>query len=144
MAYGRTVLGGSGSLCGHLQFANLSLGQSSIVVVAVWTLLRLGLLLWLLLELWRLWLRLVQTRGLTVWPVEVYAGGGWWYLALGLEQARLQIDDVVAQLVVLGLEGLVQLAQLLELFHLVFQLLYILLFALAKRALAGRVSVLLR
>jgi hypothetical protein len=67
MAYGRTVLGGSGSLCGHLQFANLSLGQSSIVVVAVWTLLRLGLLLWLLLELWRLWLRLVQTRGLTVW-----------------------------------------------------------------------------
>jgi hypothetical protein len=69
---------------------------------------------------------------------------GWWYLALGLEQARLQVDDVVAQLVVLGLEGLVQLAQLLELFHLVFQLLYILLFALAKRALAGRVSVLLR
>jgi hypothetical protein len=26
VAYGRTMLGGSGSLCGHLQLANLSLG----------------------------------------------------------------------------------------------------------------------
>jgi hypothetical protein len=57
-----------------------------------------------------LWLRLIQTRGLAVWSVQVYAGGRWWYLALGLEQARLQVDDVVAQLVVFGLESLVQLA----------------------------------
>jgi hypothetical protein len=72
--------------------------------------LRLGLLFGLLLELWRLWLGLVQTRGFAVWTVQIYTGGRRWYLALGLEQARLQVDYVVAQLVVLGLEGLVQLA----------------------------------
>jgi hypothetical protein len=45
-----------------------------------------------------------------VWTVQIYAGGRRWNLALGLEQARLQVDYVIAQLVVLGLEGLVQLA----------------------------------
>jgi hypothetical protein len=72
--------------------------------------LRLGLLFGLLLELWRLRLGLVQTRGFAVWTVQIYAGGRRWNLALGLEQARLQVDYVIAQLVILGLEGLVQLA----------------------------------
>jgi hypothetical protein len=49
----------------------------------------------------------------------------------------LQVDDVVAQLVVLSLEGLVQLAQLLELLDLVLELLDVLLFALTEGALAG-------
>jgi hypothetical protein len=61
-------------------------------------------LVWrLLLELWRLWLGLAQACGLAMRSIEVNAGGGGWYFALCLEQTRLQIDDVVAQLVVLGL-----------------------------------------
>lgn len=72
-----------------------------------------------------------------MWPIEVDAGRSRRDLALGLEQSRLEVDDVVAQLVVLGLKGLVQLAQLLELFDLVLQLLDVLLFALAEGALAA-------
>lgn len=105
----RPVLGRCSSLCSHLQLANLSLGQPSIAVI-VWTLLWLWLLFWLLLMLWRLrWLRLEVCR-LTMGAVQVNASGRRGYLALGLEQSRLQVDDVVAQLVVLGLEGLVELA----------------------------------
>lgn len=68
--------------------------------------------------------------------VEVDAGGGRWNLALGLEQSRLQVDDVVAQLVVFGLQGLIQLTQLLELLDLILELLDVLLLALAEGALA--------
>lgn len=52
----------------------------------------------------------VEIGGLAVRTVQVDAGGRRWNLALGLEQTGLQVDDVVAQLVVLSLEGLVQLA----------------------------------
>lgn len=61
-------------------------------------------LFWLLLlELWGLWLGLGQACGLTMRPIEVNSGGGRWYLTLCFEQTRLQIDDVVAKLVILGL-----------------------------------------
>jgi len=63
---------------------------------------------------------------------KVDAGWGRWDLALGLEEAGLEIDDVVAQLVVLVLEGLVELAELLELLDLVLELLDVLFFALAE------------
>jgi hypothetical protein len=134
VTYRWAVLSSSGSLCGHLQLANLSFGQPSIAV-AVWTLLRLGLLLGLLLELWRLWLGMAQTRGFTMWSVQIDAGGGRWDLALSLEQTRLQVDDVVAQLVVLGLERLVQFAKLLELLDLILELFNVLFFALTEGAL---------
>ena len=50
----------------------------------------------LLLVLWRLrWLRL-DARGLAVRAVQVNAGGRRRDLALGFEEARLQVDDVVA------------------------------------------------
>lgn len=44
----------------------------------------------------------------------------------------MEVDDIVAQLIILGLEGLVQLAQLFELFNLVLELLDILFFALTE------------
>lgn len=66
---------------------------------------------------------------------EVDAGGRWGNLAVGLEQTRLEGDDVVAQLVVLCLQCLVQLAQMLELLYLILELLDILFFALAERSL---------
>lgn len=47
---------------------------------------------------------------LLVWSVEIYTGRRRWYLALGLKQSRLQVDDIVAQLVVLGLKSLVEFA----------------------------------
>lgn len=52
-----------------------------------------------------------------------------------LEQARLEVDYVVAELVVLGLEILVQFAQMLEFLDLILELLDVLLFALTKRTL---------
>lgn len=70
---------------------------------------------------------------------KINASGGWGDLALGLKETRLKVDDVVAQLVVLGLEGLVELAQLLELLDLVLELLDILLLTLAESALGGAV-----
>lgn len=66
---------------------------------------------------------------------EVNAGGRRGDFALSLEQSRLEVDDVVAKLVVLGLERLVQLAQLLKLLDLVLELLDVFLFALAEGAL---------
>ena len=71
-----------------------------------------------------------------MWSVgQIHARGRRRHLALGLEQARLEVDDVVAQLVVLCLQTLVHLAQVLELLDLVFELLDVFLFALAECAL---------
>lgn len=104
VAHRRTVLRRGGCLGSHLELTNLSLGEAAVVIVrALLLLLLLGSGLLLLLGL-------VQVRGLAVVAREVDAGRGWWDFALCLEETRLQIDDVVAQLVVLGLEGLVQLA----------------------------------
>ena len=67
--------------------------------------------LWLLGLLGRLWwLRCLVHVWLLVWSVEIYTGRRRWYLALCLKQSRLQIDDIVAQLVVLGLKSLVEFA----------------------------------
>jgi hypothetical protein len=41
---------------------------------------------------------------------EIDARGRWWYLALGLEKSGLEVDDVVTELIVLGLERLVKFA----------------------------------
>jgi hypothetical protein len=84
-----------------------------------------------------LWLGLVEVGGLAMGSVQVNTSGSRWDLALSLEQAGLQVDDVVAQLVVFRLEGLVQLAQLLEFLDLVLELLDVLFFALTEGALAG-------
>lgn len=67
------------------------------------------LLLRRLLGLWLLRC-LVQAGGLAVIAREIDAGGSRWNLALGFEESRLKVDDVVAQLVVLGLKCLIQLA----------------------------------
>jgi hypothetical protein len=85
--------------------------------------------------LWLLGLRLAQTCGFGVRPVEVDTRWRRWYLALGLEQTRLEIDDVVAQLVVLRLQRLVELEELLELLDLVLELLDVLFFTLTEGAL---------
>ena len=128
----RTVLCRGGCLGGHLELANLPFGEASVVGGA----LLLGLL----------WLGLLRglvqriVGGLAVGAREVDAGGGGWDLALGLEEARLQVDDVVAQLVVLGLQGLVQLAQLLKLLDLVLELLDVFLLALAEGTLQTSVG----
>jgi hypothetical protein len=58
---------------------------------------------------------------------------------LCLEQTRLKVDNVVAELVVLGLEVLVQFAQLFELLDLVLEFADIFLFPLAECALTGSV-----
>lgn len=59
---------------------------------------------------------------------------GWWLrvLALGLEEAGLEVDDVFTQRVVLSLDGLVVLLQRVHLADLLLQLLDISLLALAK------------
>lgn len=75
------MLGGCCSLRCHLQFADLVLRESSIVVVRA-----LLLLLWLLGLLGRLWwVRLLVHVWLFVGPVEIYTSRRRWYLALGFE-----------------------------------------------------------
>ena len=66
---------------------------------------------------------------------EVHTCGSRWYLVLGLEKSRLEVDDVVAELVVFCLQRLIQLAQLLKLLDLVLELLDVLFLALAEGAL---------
>jgi hypothetical protein len=100
------VLSGRCSLRRHLQLANLALRKASVVIVRA--LLLLLRLLGLLGRLWRL--RLLVHVGWLVGPIEIYTSRRRWYLALSFEQSRLEVDDVVAQLIVLGLEGFVQLA----------------------------------
>ena len=101
------VLGCRCCLRRHLQLANLALRKPAVVIAGGLLL----LLLWLLGLLGRLWwLRCLVHVWLLVWSVEVYTGRRRWYLALCLKQSRLQIDDIVAQLVVLGLKSLVEFA----------------------------------
>lgn len=52
--------------------------------------------------------------------------------ALGIEQSGLQIDDVLSELVVLGLEGLVVIRDVLELLHLLLELAYVRFLALSE------------
>lgn len=101
------VLGCRCRLRRHLQLANLALRKPAVVIAGGLLL----LLLWLLGLLGRLWwLRCLVHVWLLVWSVEIYTGRCRWYLALGLKQSRLQVDDIVAQLVVLGLKSLVEFA----------------------------------
>jgi hypothetical protein len=53
-------------------------------------------------------------------------------VALGLDEARLQVDDVLAQRVVLGLDGLVVVLEGVQLPHLLLELLDVSFLALAK------------
>ena len=91
-----SVLCGCGSLRCHLQLANLSLRQATVACILVRLRMRLRLVRLRLLELrwWCLWL--IQSRRLAVRSVEVNAGRRWGDFTLCLEQARLEIDDVVA------------------------------------------------
>lgn len=63
-----------------------------------------------------------------------------WVVALGLDEARLQIDDVVAQLVVLGLDCLVVFVQEIVVADLLLEFLDMTLFALAEGSLCGLTS----
>ena len=58
-------------------------------------------------------------------------------VALGLDEARLQVDDVVAELVVLRLDGLVVLVQQVVVAHLLLEFLDVAFFALAERSLCA-------
>jgi hypothetical protein len=58
-------------------------------------------------------------------------------LAVGLDEARLQVDDVFAQRVVLGLDGLVVLLEGVELADLLLELLDVAFFALAEGPLSS-------
>lgn len=127
---GPTMLGRSSCLSGHLQLADLPVRETTVVGVLLRLLLRIGL--------GRGRLGHVRIGGFAG-AREVDACRGGRDLALGLEEARLEVDDVVAELVVLCLQRLVQLAQLLELLDLVLELLDVLLLALAEGTL-GRVS----
>lgn len=97
------VLRSRSGLRGHLELANLAIRKTTVVVRA---LLRLSLLV----GLWR-GRRLAHGRigGFAV-AREVYACWSRGHLALGLEETRLEVDDVVAELVVLRLQRLVQFA----------------------------------
>jgi hypothetical protein len=53
-------------------------------------------------------------------------------VALGLDETRLQVDDVLAQRVVLGLDGLVVVLEGVQLPHLLLELLDVSFLALAK------------
>lgn len=97
------MLRSSSGLRSHLELANLALRQAAIVAVGSALLLRLRVLR-------LLGLLAKGVRRLWVLTAEIYTGRSWWDLALCLEQSRLQVDDVVAELVVLGLQGLVELA----------------------------------
>ena len=113
----------------HLELADLPIRKTAIVI---------GVLLRLLLRVGLGRRRLGHgLAGCFARAREVDACRGGWDLALGLEEARLEVDDVVAELVVLRLQRLVQLAQLLELLDLVFELLDVLFLALAEGTLAG-------
>lgn len=107
------MLRGGGSLSGHLKLSNLSFRQTTIVVVVV---IRAGIGIRVGALLLRLGFGLLRRRyygyvygagGLGVLATEVNTGGCWGDFALGFEEARLEVDDVVAQLVVFGLEGFV-------------------------------------
>lgn len=102
------MLRGCSCLRRHLKLANLTLRKASVVAARA-ALLRLWWL-GLLMKLRRLGRDMVQTCRLSVRSIEVDASGRGWDFALGLEQSRLKVDDVVAQLVVFGLQGLVQIA----------------------------------
>ena len=112
----RAVLRGCRCLSSHLQLAYLSLREPAVVIRAgarLLGLLLLGLLLLVLLLLLLLLVLEVRVHAgnFGVWSVrQVNACWRRWHLALCLEQARLEVDDVVAQLVVLGLQVLIKLA----------------------------------
>ena len=58
-----------------------------------------------------------------------------WILALGLEEAGLEADDVVTQLVVLGLQSFKTFSEAIEFPHLCLQGLDVPFFSLSERAL---------
>ena len=67
--------------------------------------------------------------------LQVDVAGRLGEVALGLDEARLQVDDVVAQLVVLRLDGLVVLVQQVVVADLLLELFDVAFFALAERSL---------
>lgn len=95
-----TVLCSSGGLRGHLELADLTIRETTVVIRA---LLGLGLLVGL-----RRGRRLAHGRigGFAV-AREVYPCGCGGNFALSLEKTRLEVDDVIAELVVLRLQRLV-------------------------------------
>lgn len=99
-----TMLRGSGCLSSHLELTNLPIRKTTIVVIAVVrVILRLRLLVGLGLRG-----SLVHGRvGRFAVAREINSCWCGRYLALCLEQAGLKVDDVVAKLVVLGLQRLV-------------------------------------
>ena len=64
--------------------------------------------------------------------VEIDICWGWWVFSLGLYEARLKMDDVLPQRVVLRLDGLVIVFQSMQFPNLLLELLDISFFALSK------------
>ena len=67
-----------------------------------------------------------------VWMAQVDVRGRLGEFALRLDEARLQVDDVLAQGVVLGLDGLVVVLEGVQLTHLLLKLLDVSFLALAE------------
>ena len=64
-----------------------------------------------------------------------YIRGGLWKFALRFDEARLEVDDIIAQLVVFCLNGFVALTEEVIVLNLLFQFLDVSLFPLSKRTL---------
>jgi hypothetical protein len=135
---GRVRAALSGCCCprGHLKIANLAVRESAIGIRV--PLLRL-LLLRLLVVLRWLRFRVGHAGRIAVLLAQVNSGGRRRDLALILEEARLEVDDIVAELVVLCLKRLKQLRELLVLLDLVLERLDVLLLALTEGALGKSV-----
>jgi len=116
----------------HLEIPNLAVRESAIRVRA--PLLR-RLLLRLLVVLQWLRFRVGHAGRFAVLLAQVNASRRRRDFALILEEARLEVDDVVAELEVLVLKRLEQLGKLLILLDLVLEILDMLLLALAEGAL---------
>jgi len=77
-----------------------------------------------------------RVRGAWVWQVDVRRRLR--ELALGFDEARLEVDDVVSQLVVFGLDGFVVFVQQVVVPHLLLELLDVSFFPLSERTLSKR------
>lgn len=74
-------------------------------------------------------------HGIFAWMAEVDVRGGLREFAMGFDEARLEMNDIFAQRIILRLDGLVIILQRMQLSNLLFQFLDVSFFALAEGSL---------